>query len=51
MSERHWFLSPADAVREIGAWREYYSEARPHSALEWSTPAEYAHRAPLAANR
>ncbi|RQU31919.1 IS3 family transposase, partial [Burkholderia cenocepacia] len=23
-------------------WREYYNEARPHSALQWMTPAEFA---------
>lgn len=41
----HWFLSLVDAQRKIGAWRRYYNEARPHSALSWSTPAEYARRA------
>lgn len=45
----HWFLSLADAQRKIEAWRQYYNEARPHSALAWSTPAEYARRAWLAA--
>ncbi|CRY12483.1 transposase [Burkholderia pseudomallei] len=29
-------------VREIEVWREYYNEARPHSALQWMTPAEFA---------
>ena len=38
----HWFLSLADARRKIEAWREYYNEARPHSALQWMTPAEFA---------
>ena len=41
----HWFLSLSDAQRKIEAWRQYYNEARPHSALAWSTPAEYAPRA------
>jgi len=45
----HWFLSLADAQRKIEAWRQDYNEARPHSALAWSTPSEYARRARLAA--
>ena len=45
----HWFLSLEDARRKIEAWREYYNEARPHSSLEWATPAEFARRARLAA--
>ena len=40
----HWFLSLADAQGKIEAWRQYYNEARPHSALAWSTPGEYARR-------
>ncbi|CAG9247707.1 hypothetical protein BDI4_210027 [Burkholderia diffusa] len=38
----HWFLSLEDARRKIEVWREYYNEARPHSALQWMTPAEIA---------
>ncbi|MEI6000721.1 IS3 family transposase, partial [Paraburkholderia bengalensis] len=38
----HWFLSLEDASRKIEVWREYYNEARPRSALEWMTPAEFA---------
>ena len=38
----HWFLSLADAQRKIEAWRQYYNEARPHSALGWLAPAEFA---------
>lgn len=45
----HWFLSLADAQRKIEAWREYYNEARPHSALGWTTPAEFARRVGLPA--
>lgn len=45
----HWFLSLADAQRKIEAWRKYYNEASPRSALAWSTPAEYAHRGALLA--
>ena len=41
----HWFLSLADARRKINEWREYYNEVRPHSALQWATPAEFARRA------
>jgi putative transposase len=33
------------AQRKIKAWREYYNEARPHSALGWTTPAEFARQA------
>ena len=40
----HWFLSLDDAKRKIEAWRQYYNEIRPHSALNWATPAEYARR-------
>ncbi len=45
----HWFLSLADAQRKIEAWRRYYNETRPHSALGWATPAEFARQARLAA--
>nr|WP_255779373.1 IS3 family transposase [Mycetohabitans sp. B5] len=38
----HWFLSLEDARRKIEVWRQYYNEARPHSALQWMTPAEFA---------
>ena len=38
----HWFLSPADARAKIEAWRRDYNESRPHTALGWLTPAEYA---------
>lgn len=39
----HWFMSLDDAKRKIEAWRKYYNEVRPHSALDWATPAEFAH--------
>lgn len=29
----HWFLSLADAVEKLEAWRRYYNEERPHSAI------------------
>ncbi|WP_236688080.1 integrase core domain-containing protein, partial [Xanthomonas vesicatoria] len=38
----HWFLSLADARSKIEAWRRFYNEERPHSALAWKTPAEFA---------
>ena len=38
----HWFLSLADARAKIEAWRRDYNESRPHTALGWLTPAEYA---------
>lgn len=43
----HWFLSMDDARTKIAAWRTYYNESRPHSALEWATPAEFARRCRL----
>lgn len=39
-----WFMSLDDAKGKIEAWRRYYNESRPHSALDWSTPAEFARR-------
>ena len=45
----HWFLSLADATAKIEAWRRYYNENRPHSALEWATPTEFARRSRLQA--
>ncbi len=41
----HWFLSLDDARGKITAWRQHYNESRPHSALQWETPAEFARRA------
>jgi putative transposase len=38
----HWFLSLDDAKAKIQAWRKDYNEVRPHSALQWMTPAEFA---------
>ena len=45
----HWFLPLADAQAKIEAWRQDYNESRPHSALEWATPAEFARRCCLQA--
>jgi putative transposase len=38
----HWFLSLEDAQRKIEAWRAFYNEVRPHTALDWLTPSEFA---------
>lgn len=38
----HWFMSLQDAQDEIGAWRQHYNETRPHSALNWMSPNEFA---------
>ncbi len=40
----NWFMSLEDAKSKITAWRTYYNESRPHSALDWATPAEFACR-------
>jgi putative transposase len=40
----HWFLSLDDARPKIEAWRRHYNESRPHSALGWVTPTEFARR-------
>ena len=38
----HWFLSVADARRQIAAWRTSYNAARPHAGLAGRTPDEFA---------
>jgi putative transposase len=43
----HWFLSMDDAQARITAWRTYYNESRPHSALDWATHAEFARKCRL----
>ena len=35
-------MSLPDAQDKIEAWRQYYNEDRPHSAIDWRTPAEFA---------
>ena len=47
---QHWFLSLGDAKDKIEAWRQDYNEVRPHSALDWCTPQEFALRAGLKAS-
>ena len=36
------FLSLTDAKAKIEAWRRHYNESRPHTALGWLTPHEFA---------
>lgn len=45
----HWFLGLSDARQLVEAWRQDYNRARPHSALGYQTPVEFAHRAATAA--
>lgn len=40
----HWFTSLAEARILISAWRRDYNQQRPHSALDYQTPAEFAAR-------
>lgn len=43
----HWFTSLAHARVLIATWRRDYNEERPHSALNYLSPADFAakHRA------
>jgi putative transposase len=40
----NWFIDLADAREKIEQWREDYNQVRPHSALGYLTPAEFARR-------
>ncbi|WP_414899229.1 integrase core domain-containing protein [Raoultella terrigena] len=40
----NWFMSLEDARRKIEAWRIHYNQSRPHSALGWMTPYEFAEK-------
>ncbi len=42
-----WFSSLADARRKLEAWRNDYNHERPHSSLDYLTPAEFAQRTAL----
>ena len=33
VSQRHWFLTLADAQEKLEDWRRYYNEERPHGAI------------------
>ena len=39
---QHWFRSMQHARDEIDAWRQHYNEERPHSSLQFMTPAAFA---------
>ncbi len=45
----HWFLGLADARRIVEEWRQDYNRVRPHSALGYQTPAEFAQGTVMAA--
>ena len=45
----HWFLSLDDARQIVEAWRQDYNRERPHSALGYRTPEEFARGAVTAA--
>ena len=45
----HWFLGLADARQIVEAWRQDYNQTRPHGALGYQTPVEFAQRAAMAA--
>jgi putative transposase len=38
----NWFLSLADAIEKLAAWRKDYNDHRPHSALGNLAPSEFA---------
>lgn len=38
----HWFLGLSDARRIVEDWRQDYNRERPHSALGYQTPVEFA---------
>ncbi|EPM4714377.1 IS3 family transposase, partial [Serratia marcescens] len=40
----NWFMSLEDARCKIEAWRIHYNQRRPHSALGWMTPSEFAEK-------
>lgn len=43
--DQHWFRSLEEATQIIDAWRDYYNNERPHSTLNYMTPAAFAKRA------
>jgi putative transposase len=45
----NWFMSLEDARDKVERWRRDYNEFRPHSALTYLTPVEFALKAGLEA--
>jgi putative transposase len=45
----HWFLGLDDARRILETWRQDYNQERPHSALGYQTPVEFAQAMIMAA--
>ncbi len=45
----HWFLGLGDARRIVETWRQDYNQERPHSALGYQTPVEFAQATLMAA--
>ena len=45
----NWFMSLEDASEKIARWKNDYNEFRPHSALTYQTPAEYARKSIVSA--
>ena len=43
----NWFENLWDARRKIAAWQKEYNEERPHSSLDYQTPAAFARRLSL----
>jgi len=37
----HWFSTLAEARAIVATWRRDYNESRPHSSIDYQTPAEY----------
>jgi len=46
----NWFENLWDARRKIAAWQKEYNEERPHSALDYQTPAAFARELHLASS-
>ena len=44
----NWFINLQDARRKIASWQRDYNERRPHSALGYRTPLEFAGTLPFA---
>ena len=46
-----WFRSRAEAKAVIATWRQHYNQVRPHSTLNYLTPAEFVARGARPADR